>query len=100
MKTLFCPHACDSEPEGVLSRYILHTTHNQTGLGEKRSQKIKDCIFVRSENTVGKASGVSFTEGRGWTELLKSNCIVHSVFTQRGTPGNTEVTHLGPICLS
>lgn len=81
----------------VCSHAVYCTLHIiKLGLGRNVHRRSKDCIFVRSENTVGKASGVSFTVWRGWTELQKSNCIVHSVFTQRGTPGNTEVIHLGP----
>lgn len=75
--------------------HILHKT--KLGLlGRNVYKRPKACIFVCSENVVGKASGVSYTEWEGWTELPKPNYIAHYVFTQGRTPGNTGVTHLGP----
>lgn len=74
---------------------ILHKTKPGL-LGRNVYKRPKACIFVRSENVVGKASGVSYTEWQGWTELPKPNYSVHYVFTQGRTPGNTQVTHLGP----
>lgn len=60
VRTIFCPHARDSEPGSVFSLCVSHTTHNQTGLvGEKCSQKGEGPIFVIRENVVGKTCGVT-----------------------------------------
>ena len=42
VRTVFCPHAHDSEPESMISHCVSCMIHNQTGLvGEKCSQKLR-----------------------------------------------------------